>query len=555
MSQSIAKPSDLFPRLTQWIWILAGALLLRISTFGMPPLFDTTESRYANMIQHFFLRHDWLVGYSPDFHAAFLGKPPFSLWMGGLSLLGFGANEWALRFPNLIAAVLVVVATFYWAKHLSKDRTTAGLSVLLLMACGFFNVSATTISMDMWVCASVTWALLACFHLLVKPSERENPTPQRRWYAVLTLALIVGVMSKGLLPVVMTLGPVLLWMLVSSSWEKLKNVAWLWVLLAVVGATLPWFLAVQARYPDFLYYFFVQEHFLRYLKPDYGDRYGNGHLQPYGSSLLFFVLATLPSILLPVLHLPAALKSFQAQNRLNFLPQFLRTLQQSLQPKTIDVPQLFLIMSMIFAPFFFMVAKSLLITYIITAIPPACIVLARLLQKRLPQHALKIGFVLASTVTLGIALWFGAWSLGSQRLQSSELGRLIFPDYRSMRRAVHTLQQENPDVLSLPVYGWCTDAPFSWLFYLQNTETEKARVSLLKGVPYRASSVARQEPFRVESIEALAQIKTPFLLVVRPRNTEKTALLTSKWPPVFQRQLLSENQKGVTLYEVTTKLP
>jgi hypothetical protein len=97
------------------------------------------------------------------------------------------------------------------------------------------------------------------------------------------------------------------------------------------------------------------------------------------------------------------------------------------------------------------------------------------------------------------------------------------------------------------------DAPFSWLFYLQNAETEKARVALLKGAPYRASSVATQEPFMVESIEALAQIKTPFLLVVRPRNTEKTALLTSKWPPAFQRQLLSENKKGVTLYKVTLK--
>ncbi|MFM7389559.1 MAG: hypothetical protein ACKO34_02915, partial [Vampirovibrionales bacterium] len=39
-------------------WLLGGLVgltLLRCAVLGFPPLFDTTESRYASITQHFFL--------------------------------------------------------------------------------------------------------------------------------------------------------------------------------------------------------------------------------------------------------------------------------------------------------------------------------------------------------------------------------------------------------------------------------------------------------------------------------------------------------------------
>lgn len=45
-----------------------------------------------------------------------------------------------------------------------------------------------------------------------------------------------------------------------------------------------WFAACELRNPGFLPYFFVNENFLRFITPDYGDAYGNGHVYPRGAA-------------------------------------------------------------------------------------------------------------------------------------------------------------------------------------------------------------------------------------------------------------------------------
>jgi len=56
----------------------------------------------------------------------------------------------------------------------------------------------------------------------------------------------------------------------------------------------PWFILSELRNPGFLNYFFVNENFLRFVKHDYGDAYGSGHLYRRGSALLMFLAATAP---------------------------------------------------------------------------------------------------------------------------------------------------------------------------------------------------------------------------------------------------------------------
>ena len=561
--QTPPQSEDSSPPSLSWlkasILFFAGSVLLRLITFGTAPLFDTTESRYANMIQHFLLRSDWLVPYSPTFHQPFFGKPPFSFWAGGLSVLSFGSNEWSFRFPNLIAMLLALWATYQLAKKVANPQVGI-LAVLLLVSCGFFNAIGMTVSMDMWVCASVMLALLSFFHLLEikdrslesveteassSPSKITNPV---FWHVVLTLAIAMGVMTKGLLPLVMTLTPLGIWAVLAQELPSLKKVAWHWVILGVLAICVPWFWLVQSKYPDFLYYFFVQEHLLRYITPNYGDRYGSGHIKPYGTSLLYFLVALLPCSVIPLFWLPSFIKE-----RLN-LPKAstsfsFQSVSEGLKTRSATT---FLWVCLLFPALFFSVAKSILMTYVLTGLPPATILLARFLHGKLRWiHAKTTGFFLAGFVTLGIALWFGAWGFDAV-IHQPQFGSVFFPEYRSMRSVVATLKKENPHLLELPVVGWVNQVPFSWLCYIQQDETNKARRLWWKGSRYTPNFASTYEPSSIDTIEALKSQPLPFMLMTWERDVDQTAFLNAHWPKHLTRKVLHKGEKGVTLYVVTS---
>jgi hypothetical protein len=58
--------------------------------------------------------------------------------------------------------------------------------------------------------------------------------------------------------------------------------------------TLPWFWISEIRNPGFLKYFFLNENLMRFISPDYGDRYGWGHVEPYGAALVMLLITALP---------------------------------------------------------------------------------------------------------------------------------------------------------------------------------------------------------------------------------------------------------------------
>jgi 4-amino-4-deoxy-L-arabinose transferase-like glycosyltransferase len=557
--QTLHHSEDSSPSSLSWlkasILFFAGSVLLRLITFGTAPLFDTTESRYANMIQHFFLRNDWLLPYSPTFHQPFFGKPPFSFWAGGLSVLSFGSSEWAFRFPNLIAMVLALWATYQLAKKMANPQVGI-LAVLLLLSCGFFNAIGMTVSMDMWVCASVMLALLSFFHLLGiqdKPSPSENPkattvTNPVFWHVLLTIAIAMGVMTKGLLPLVMTLFPLGIWAVLAQELPSLKKVAWHWVILGVLVICVPWFWLVQSKYPDFLYYFFVQEHLLRYITPNYGDRYGSGHIRPYGTSLWYFLVALLPCSVIPLFWLPSfvkdALKTPKETTQLS-----VQHIAKQFQTHSATT---FLWACLLFPSLFFSVAKSILMTYVLTGLPPATILLARFLHRKLAWiHLQTASLFLAGFVTLGIAVWFGAWSFDAI-IHQSPFGSAIFPDYRSMRSVVYTLKKENPHLLERPVVGWFHQVPFSWLCYIQEDETNMARRLWWKGETYSPKFVSTFEPYEIQTIDALKSQPLPFMLMSWERDEEQNKFLKAHWPKNLARKVLHKSKKGVTLFLVTS---
>src|SRR5437773_799089 len=168
----------------------AGALLA--VRLDVPAFFDN-EARYAEVAREMALGGDWISPHL-DF-TLFLNKPPLVFWLAALVFRVAGPTEWA-RLVSVGAAVVALLATCRLGALLYGGP--AGLVAGLALATSLgFVLEARTLRPDMILTATVVVALL-CWQTAERCGARRA-----RWLVGLWAALGVGVLAKGLVPLVL----------------------------------------------------------------------------------------------------------------------------------------------------------------------------------------------------------------------------------------------------------------------------------------------------------------------------------------------------------------
>ena len=83
---------------------------------GGYPLFDNTESRYAEIARKMVETHIWVM---PQYHygVPFWAKPPLSTWSSAVTMEIFGINEFAVRLSSFIFSLGI-----FWLVYISGDE-------------------------------------------------------------------------------------------------------------------------------------------------------------------------------------------------------------------------------------------------------------------------------------------------------------------------------------------------------------------------------------------------------------------------------------------------
>lgn len=102
-----------------------------IPTIGSSALFDWDEVNFAECAREMIVSKDYF-NVTINFKA-FWEKPPLFIWMQALSMLIFGINEFAARFPNVLAAVFTLLALYRFGKEFFGDKF--GIAWSALYAC------------------------------------------------------------------------------------------------------------------------------------------------------------------------------------------------------------------------------------------------------------------------------------------------------------------------------------------------------------------------------------------------------------------------------------
>jgi 4-amino-4-deoxy-L-arabinose transferase-like glycosyltransferase len=113
-----------------WIIVLF-VFLACIPTIGLSALFDWDEVNFAECAREMIVSKDYF-NVTINFQA-FWEKPPLFIWMQVLSMLVFGINEFAARFPNVIAAVFTLLALYRFGKAFFGEKF--GIAWSSLYAC------------------------------------------------------------------------------------------------------------------------------------------------------------------------------------------------------------------------------------------------------------------------------------------------------------------------------------------------------------------------------------------------------------------------------------
>ena len=112
-------------------FIVLFVFLSCIPTIGLSALFDWDEVNFAECAREMIVSKDYF-NVTINFQA-FWEKPPLFIWMQALSMLVFGINEFAARFPNVIAAVFTLLALYRFGKEFFGEKF--GIAWSALYAC------------------------------------------------------------------------------------------------------------------------------------------------------------------------------------------------------------------------------------------------------------------------------------------------------------------------------------------------------------------------------------------------------------------------------------
>jgi 4-amino-4-deoxy-L-arabinose transferase-like glycosyltransferase len=227
-----------------------------------PALLDDVDTIHAEAAREMVERNGWVTLYTDGIR--YLEKAPLMYWGTAVSYKLFGASEWSTRLPLMLGVLALLLLTYILGMRAYGERAGLYGAVVLATSLGpyiFTRFQIPDIIVGLWM------ALSALFFL--SSLEQEKPSRWVCWGFAVTCAL--NVLTKSLIGLVFPFGAILLYLLITRNLRhilKLRLVSSTIVFLLIAA---PWHVLAARANPaqgdvkGFLWFYFVNEQFLRYV--------------------------------------------------------------------------------------------------------------------------------------------------------------------------------------------------------------------------------------------------------------------------------------------------
>jgi 4-amino-4-deoxy-L-arabinose transferase-like glycosyltransferase len=271
--------------------LLLALAVLWFCNLGVRHLVKPDEGRYAEIPREMIASGDWLTprinGYK------YFEKPPLQYWATAVSFLAFGTNEWAARLWPGLTGFLGVLLVF-WAGNRLFAPPAGLLGAAVTASATLYAAMGHLLTLDM----ALSFFMSAAVFAFALAQQEAGEPERRRWMLLAWSAMALAVLTKGLVGAVLPIGAVGAYVLLHRDWKLLSRLELLRGGLLFLAIAAPWFVLVSLVNPEFARFFFIHEHFERFLTREH-DRY-----QPAWFFVPILLVGFLPWIvgLLPALR-------------------------------------------------------------------------------------------------------------------------------------------------------------------------------------------------------------------------------------------------------------
>lgn len=368
------------PRYAADLWRLALVVGLLFFLFlGTRPLGNPDEGRYAEIPREMAMTNDYVT---PRLDGVkYFEKPPLVYWLTALTMEVGGVNEIAVRFWPALLGVAGVLLT-YAAGRALYDRAT-GIAAAGVLATTIFYYGLTRLAL---LDGAVSVLIAAALYAFIVGVRLPRGGPRRLLFAAFYVAMALAVLTKGLIGLVLPCAVVGLWVLLLNRWKQLWPFYPFFGTVIVLVVAAPWHLLAAKANSDFLWFYFVHEHFQRFTSRVH-DRYA-----PWW----YFVPILVGGLFPWVMFAGQALK---------------QNLAGGWRERVRNEAAWFLVIWIAFIFLFFSKSQSKLPPYILPLFPAMAVLIGRYLSSvwQNPEHrrsAVALGIYAVFAILVGAALPF-----------------------------------------------------------------------------------------------------------------------------------------------------
>jgi len=287
-----------------WALLFAIFAAVQFASLFTPPLLDDADASHAEAVQHMAESGDWVTLKVNGIR--YLEKPPLPYWIGAALYRVFGQNAFATHLPNALSLLACAWIAWLWAARAWGRRAAFYSALGILTAIGPFLFTRFSIPE-----ALLSFLFLLSLYCFLTGMESHRTI---RFY-VMWAALALATLTKGLIAPVFFAAAVIPLLLLSGQWRRwlqFKPFSGLALYLAIAA---PWHILAGLANPDqghpignhptpgnvhgFWYFYFVNEHFLRFL----GQRFPHDYNKlPFAAFWLLHLVWLFPwSLFVPAL--------------------------------------------------------------------------------------------------------------------------------------------------------------------------------------------------------------------------------------------------------------
>jgi 4-amino-4-deoxy-L-arabinose transferase-like glycosyltransferase len=298
--------------------LLWGAIYF--ASMFTPALLDDVDTIHAEAAREMLVRHDWVTMYTDGIR--YLEKAPLMYWSLATSYSAFGISDWSTRLPLMLGVLALLLATYWLGRYAYGEVGGLCAGVVLATSIGpyiFTRFLIPDVLVGLW--------LTIGYYFFLRSLEEVPPSRLTCWGFAATCAL--NVLTKGLIGLVFPVGAIGLYLILTRNLGHLLKLRLFSSTMVFFALAAPWHILAAIRNPSqgtvqgFLWFYFVNEHFYRFLNKRVPAGYDTVPLLIFWGLLLAWLIPWTAFLPQAVANIPWRLRELRGcmtrQQRANLL--------------------------------------------------------------------------------------------------------------------------------------------------------------------------------------------------------------------------------------------